>query len=864
MYMIQSLNYRLRRHAQALALGLVVFGVAFLLACSSEQATPTQVPQPTATPTSAVTGAQPTATPTSAVTSAQPTATPTSTDTATPTPSKPPIQVVTTSNIVADWAEIIGGDRVEVFSLHPPGGDPHNIVPGARDVARVADADIVLSVGLGLETVWLEDLVHNASADESKVIALGDGVDPLEFMEMGGHGHDDHDDHDDHMDEGDDHHGELIGRLLIGDGEAGNLSVIDLETGEVEQDLFDLGSRAGRIYATESGRYAIAVSSDANTAHVFDGGIYLEPHGDHFDLVEGDISKLPLDLSGDRPSHLYVGDEWATIFYDGSGEVVLINEHELEEHGEDYVPDSFNAGPQHGAAVPLEGDLFAVSIQHPNYAQDPGEYRLPIGAEIWNLDGNVLHRAEGCPGLHGDAGNGHMAVFGCIGGVLMVEAHDGHYEDAFISGPAGSPEDFRLTSVWGYHGLDHFFALGSAVGLYIVEPEEGHMDLLIPSTESLRPIQVHIGHGGESLLVVMSDGELRLYDAHDGDLLASNDDFLATPVETGFWARPHIATAPDAIFVTDSVGGEVFQLDGHDLEVVEHWHVEGTPTKIAFVGIVGEAEGHDDHEGHDHFLEELRHILHEVEDGHITEEQGLEEIEELLQGMDHHGEQEEEVHELVHQFEDGQIDAEKAIEEIEHIAEGDAHDDHGHDAHGHEGHDHGPLDPHFWFDPNRVKIAVSDIAALLSALDPEGSVFYFQNAADYAAQLDELHVWIQGQVSAIPQERRLLVTSHDTFAYFAAVYEFEVIGALIPSLAPDVEPSAEHLAELVEVIREHNAPAVFSETTVSGRLPEALARETGAVLAQLYADSLGEKDSPAGTYLGMMRANVEVLVEVLN
>ena len=410
---------------------------------------------------------------------------------------------------------------------------------------------------------------------------------------------------------------------------------------------------------------------------------------------------------------------------------------------------------------------------------------MPIGAEIRDLDGNVLHRAEGCPDLHGDAGNGHMAVFGCTGGVLMVEAHDGHYEDAFILAPAGSPEDFRLTSVWGYAGLDHFFALGSAVGLYMVEPEEGEMEQLIPSMEELRPIQVHLGYGGESLLVVMSNGELRMYDAHDGELLAANSEFLATPVETGFWGRPHIATAPGAIFVTDSVGGEVFQLDDHDLEVVAHWHVEGVPTKIAFVGIVGEAEGHDDH------------------------------------------------------------------------------GDEGHDDHGHEGHDHGPLDPHFWFDPVRVKTAVSVIAARLSALDPENTSFYFQNAAEYGQELDELHGWIQEQVRVVEQERRLLVTSHDTFAYFANLYGFEVIGALIPSLAPDVEPSAEHLAGLVEVIREHNAPAVFSETTVSGKLPQALARETGAVFAQLYADSLGEEGTAAGTYLGMMRINVERIVEAL-
>ena len=488
---------------------------------------------------------------------------------------------------------------------------------------------------------------------------------------------------------------------------------------------------------------------------------------------------------------MYIGGEWAAVYYDGSGDIVLINEHDLEEEGDSYVPIRMNAGPQHGAVVPLEDDLFAVTPQHPNYSQNPEEYRLPIGVEIWDLDGNILHSAEGCPDLHGDAGNGHIAVFGCTGGVLMVEAHDGHYEDAFISAPAGSPEDFRLTSVWGYHGLDHFFALGSAVGLYVVEPEEGEMEQLIPAAENLRPIQVHLGHGGESLLVVMSNGELRMYDAHDGELLAYNSEFLATPVETGFWARPHIATAPGTIFVTDSVGGEVFQLDDHDLEVVAHWHVEGVPTKIAFVGIVGDP---GDHDGHD-----------------------------------------------------------------DHMAAADDHD-----AHGHEGHDHGPLDPHFWFDPNRVKIAVNDIAARLSALDPENAPFYFQNAADYAAQLDELHSWIQEQVAVVRPERRLLVTSHDTFAYFADVYGFEVIGAIIPSLAPDVEPSAEHIAELVEVIREHNAPAVFSETTVSGKLPEALARETGAVFSQLYADSLGEKDSPAGTYLGMVRTNVERLVEALS
>ena len=305
----------------------------------------------------------------------------------------------------------MGGDRVEVFALLPANADPHTYQPGAQDITQIADADLVFSIGLQLEGGWLEELIENAARDHDSIIAVGDTVDPIDFVEI--------------FDEHGEGSEELVGRLLIGDGETGMMSVIDLEHGDVEQDAFDLGSRAGRIYATKNGRFAIAVSSDANTAHVFDGGIYLEAHGDHFDQVEEDVERLGIDLSGDRPVHLYVGTEWATIFYDNSGDVVFLNEHELEEEGSAHVPPRINVGAQHGAAVPMEGDVFAVSVQHPDYESDPSEYRSPVGAEIVDLSGNVLHHDEGCEGLHGDAGNGHMAVFGCVGGVLAVEAHDG-------------------------------------------------------------------------------------------------------------------------------------------------------------------------------------------------------------------------------------------------------------------------------------------------------------------------------------------------------------------------------------------------------------------------------------------------------
>ncbi|MCQ3804718.1 MAG: hypothetical protein OXC98_11880 [bacterium] len=288
--------------------------------------------------------------------------------------------------------------------------------------------------------------------------------------------------------------------------------------------------------------------------------------------------------------HLYVGKEWSSVYYDGSGDVVFLNEHELEEQGGSYTPPRLYVGPQHGAAVPLDGDLFAVTPQHPDYESDPEEYRLPIGADIMTLDGEVLHSETGCDALHGDASNGHVAVFGCRGGALFVEVHGATYGGGFVPAPTGASEDFRLTSLWGYPDLDHFFALGSEVGLYVVHPEEGFMEQLIPAAEGRAPINAAVSHDGRNLLVAMSNGELRMYDAHDLDLHAAASDFLTAPVETGFWARPHMATAPGAVYITDSVGGKVLMLDPDDLNTIDSWSVAGNPTKIAFVGLLEEYE----------------------------------------------------------------------------------------------------------------------------------------------------------------------------------------------------------------------------------------------------------------------------------
>jgi ABC-type Zn uptake system ZnuABC Zn-binding protein ZnuA len=198
----------------------------------------------------------------------------------------------------------------------------------------------------------------------------------------------------------------------------------------------------------------------------------------------------------------------------------------------------------------------------------------------------------------------------------------------------------------------------------------------------------------------------------------------------------------------------------------------------------------------------------------------------------------------------------EAIEEIDHLV---------HDAEaeaGHDGHDHGLEDPHFWFDPLRVKLAINSIAEELSAIDAAGSESYSAKAAAYNAQLDELHAWTIEQVEVVPEDNRVLLTSHDSLGYFADRYGFDVVGVIL-GITTQVEPSAAHLAELTEIIEKYHVPAVFGETTVSERLAAALAAETGADLVRLYSGSLGAEGSGAETFLGMVRANVESIVNAL-
>jgi ABC-type Zn uptake system ZnuABC Zn-binding protein ZnuA len=171
-------------------------------------------------------------------------------------------------------------------------------------------------------------------------------------------------------------------------------------------------------------------------------------------------------------------------------------------------------------------------------------------------------------------------------------------------------------------------------------------------------------------------------------------------------------------------------------------------------------------------------------------------------------------------------------------------------------------DPHWWQNPQNAIRAVATIRDALIEADPAGRRTYTRNAAAYAKKLERLDAQVAACIERVPAAKRKLVTTHDALAYYADRYGIEAIGSVIPSLSTQAQPSAKDVSRLVDQIEDEGVEAVFPESGISDRLEQALSREAGAeVGAPLWADTLGEEGTAAGTYTGALVHNTRALVD---
>ena len=174
-------------------------------------------------------------------------------------------------------------------------------------------------------------------------------------------------------------------------------------------------------------------------------------------------------------------------------------------------------------------------------------------------------------------------------------------------------------------------------------------------------------------------------------------------------------------------------------------------------------------------------------------------------------------------------------------------------------------DPHCWFNVAYFMYYVENARDALIELDPDNADHYREQAKAYLAELDELHAWVGEQIASIPSERRVMVTGHDAFQYFGRAYDIEVHAVI--GISTEQQPRPNDIRQLQRLVRDRGVRALFFETSVSpalNRVVQQIADETDARIGgELYSDSLGDEDSPASTYIDMVRYNVETIVAAL-
>lgn len=171
-------------------------------------------------------------------------------------------------------------------------------------------------------------------------------------------------------------------------------------------------------------------------------------------------------------------------------------------------------------------------------------------------------------------------------------------------------------------------------------------------------------------------------------------------------------------------------------------------------------------------------------------------------------------------------------------------------------------DPHAWMDATNGIIYARNIRDAIVELDPNNAGKYNSNFTQYEKELRSLDEEIMAAIQTIPEQRRILITSHDAFQYYGRRYGIQL--EAIMGISTEAEAQTADIIRVNKAIRENNVPAVFIESTINPKMIQQLATDNKVKIGgSLYADSLGDKNSPAATYVDMLRYNTKTIVAAL-
>jgi hypothetical protein len=400
------------------------------------------------------------------------------------------------------------------------------------------------------------------------------------------------------------------GRLVFAEHDASFVRVLDLDSGKVTHS-FQMPKP--RPTLAVGGRYVLILTGDdKGTVRVLDSGLVVDTHGDHQDVEKRPVRLLKVAVTGDRPSHVASGYDWTSIFYDGprpadrAGDAkAVFLDHKWLARDRTLTLTWTSAGPQHGIAVPLGRDLWAVTSANPAYAKQESEASsLPVGLQV--IDAGQRWKkmaafdasddpAALCKDLHGHATDGRRHIFACKeaggtnpergAGLLVIEAAaDGAWKARTLA----YPDDRRVSTI------------RSRTGALVMVANYGRgrrYDALLriaPDAMSLSAADVFAVPDGQAAcqfdvtddghaINLLPDGTLRLYATSPAWKEVARVDAVA-PFDCNFGAsspRPALELAGARAFVCDPAKRRIRAFDARSLKVDRDFPVNGVPEALA-------------------------------------------------------------------------------------------------------------------------------------------------------------------------------------------------------------------------------------------------------------------------------------------
>jgi len=356
-------------------------------------------------------------------------------------------------------------------------------------------------------------------------------------------------------------------RVLVSDELTSQLSLVNPAKNEVQ--YYNAKFPKSALYSTMAGRFAAIAHTSNNLSQFFDLG--LELHGDHVDVE--DLPKMAqIEGTGPKPTHYKSKNQESIFFNDGDATLSYGHENDFNIPGEKLKTITTGLTAHHGAMAKFNNGNYAITEKDGSVTGS-----LPERVRIINTSGTIIFASTiQTKGIHGNATDGDVAVFGSASGILVVK-NDGTQK--LIKHPSDFGTAWFGTILQSEAPLNKFIGFTAAKGAYFINAYDTTTTPIVQSTDIM---QCKIDYSGNKLIVLMHSGEVQVYNLANNTLISKSNIITATARDDK--QKSQMVATDRFIYVTDVRNGALLSFEINNLSKRKSTVISRTPWRIALVG----------------------------------------------------------------------------------------------------------------------------------------------------------------------------------------------------------------------------------------------------------------------------------------